>query len=186
MLKATNLPVPRLAVNLAALRASMAKRPMRGALRLGLCAGAINSLIAMLLLLIALALFSPQQLGGSASSSLEGAGTARIFWTVVVWAPLFETVIGQWLPLEVLRRYKVRASYSLLASAILFSLLHVMGGSGILHASMTLIAGGIFAASYLTARSMGLAPAYVAAATAHACSNGLILCGSLVFPDLLG
>ena len=27
MLKATNLPVPRLAVNLAALRASMAKRP---------------------------------------------------------------------------------------------------------------------------------------------------------------
>jgi membrane protease YdiL (CAAX protease family) len=186
MLKATNLPVPRLAVNLAALRASMAKRPMRGAMRLGLCAGAVIFLICMLMLLVAEALFSPQQLGDSAAESLKGAGTATIFWMAVVWAPLFETLIGQWLPLEVLRRYKVRASYSLLASAILFSLLHVMGGSGILHASMTLIAGGIFAASYLAARSLGLALAYVAAATAHACSNGLILCGSLVFPDLLG
>lgn len=186
MLKATNLPVPRLAVNLAALRASMAKRPMRGAMCLGLCAGAINSLIAMLLLLAALAFFSPQHLGGSASSSLEGAGTARIFWTAVVWAPLFETLVGQWLPLEVLRRYKVHAGYSLLVSAILFSFLHVVGGSGILHASMTFMAGTIFAASYLAVRSLGLAPAYVAAATAHACSNGLILFGSLVFPDLLG
>ena len=186
MLKATNLPVPRLAVNLAALRASMAKRPMRGAMRLGLCAGAINFLIFVPLALAAVALFTPQQLGGSAAAALRGASTATVFCFVVVWAPLFETVIGQWLPLEVLRRYKVRASYSLLASAILFSLLHVMGGSGILHASMTLIAGGIFAASYLAARSLGLAPAYVAAATAHACSNGLILCGSLVFPDLLG
>ena len=51
---------------------------------------------------------------------------------------------------------------------------------------MTLIAGGIVAPSNLAARSLGLAPAYVAAATAHACSNGLILCGSLVFPDLSG
>ena len=186
MLKAIILAVSPLDIQWAALRSRMATQPMRGAMCLGLCAGAINALIAMLLLLAALALFSPQQLGGAASSSLEGAGTARIFWAAVIWAPLFETIIGQWLPLEVLRRYKVRAGYSLLVGAMLFSFLHVMSGSGILHASMTLIAGGIFAASYLAARSQGLAPAYVAAATAHACSNGLILCGSLVFPDLSG
>ena len=184
MLKTMNLPILQPSVSLAALRARMAARPMRGAICLGLCAGAVNCLICILLLLAAMALFSPEQLGGTAASSLKGAGMATIFWMVVVWAPLFETIIGQWLPLEVLRRYRVRAGYSLLASAALFSLLHVMGGSGILHASMTFIAGGFFAASYLTARSMGVAPAYVAAATAHACSNGLLLCLSLLFPGL--
>ena len=184
MLKARNFPLPQLAASLAALRVRMAAHPMRGALMLGVTVGAINFLIFVPLALAAVALFTPQQLGGSAAAALRGASTATVFFFVVVWAPLFETVIGQWLPLEVLRRYKVRASYSLLASAILFSLLHVMGGSGILHASMTLIAGGIFAASYLAARSLGLAPAYVAAATAHACSNGLLLCLSLLFPAL--
>ena len=184
MLKAANLPVPRLAVNLAALRASMAKRPMRGALLLGVAVGAINFLIFVPLALAAVALFTPQQLGGSAAAALRGASTATVFFFVVVWAPLFETLIGQWLPLEILRRYKVRAAVSLLASAALFSLLHVVNGAGILHAIITFIGGCTFAASYLTARSMGLAPAYVAAATAHACSNGLLLCLSLLFPAL--
>ena len=184
MLKTMNLPILQPSVSLAALRARMAARPMRGAICLGLCAGAVNCLICILLLLAAMALFSPEQLGGTAASSLKGAGMATIFWTVVVWAPLFETIIGQWLPLEVLRRYRVRAGYSLLASAALFSLLHVMGGSGILHAGMTFIAGGFFAACYLAARSMGVVPAYVAAAAAHASSNGLLLCLSLLFPGL--
>ena len=186
MMKATNVPMPQLAIKLAALRARMATHPMRSAMRLGLCVGAVIFLICMLMLLVAEALFSPQQLGDSASESLKGASTATIFWMAVVWAPLFETLIGQWLPLEVLRRYRVRAGFGLLISAALFSLFHIMGGSGILHACMTFIGGGILSASYLTARSMGLVPAYVAVATAHACVNGLIMCGSLLFPDLLG
>lgn len=184
MLKATNLPVPRLAVNLAALRASMATHPMRGAMLLGSCVGAINCLICVPLALAAMALLTPQQLGGSAAASLEGAGTSMMFWMAVVWAPLFETVLGHWLPIELLRRFKVPAMVCMLASASLFSFGHVMNGAGILHGSMTFIAGCTFAASYLIARSMGPGPAYVAAATAHASSNGLLLCLSLLFPAL--
>ena len=95
MLKAIILAVSPLDIQWAALRSRMATQPMRSAMCLGLCAGAINALIAMLLLLAALALFSPQHLGGAASSSLEGAGTARIFWAAVIWAPLFETLMAQ-------------------------------------------------------------------------------------------
>jgi hypothetical protein len=184
MLKTTALPLPLLAVTLAALRARMTARPMRGAMLLGSCAGTINCLVCVPLALAAMALLTPQQLGGSAVASLEGTGTAMMFWMVVVWAPLFETVLGQWLPIELLRRFKVPAMYCLLASASLFSLGHVMSGAGFLHGSMTFIAGCTFAASYLAARSMGPGPAYVAAATAHASSNGLLLCLSLLFPGL--
>ena len=184
MLKARNFPLPQLAASLAALRVRMAAHPMRGALMLGVTVGAINFLIFVPLALAAVALFTSQQLGGTAAASLKDASTATILWIAVVWAPLFETLIGQWLPLEILRRYKVRTAVSLLASAVLFSLLHVVNGAGILHAAITFIGGCTFAASYLTARSMGLAPAYVAAAAAHACSNGLLLCLSLLFPGL--
>lgn len=152
---------------------------------LGLCAGAINCLVCLALALAAFALFTPHQLGGSAAASLEGASTALVFWTVVAWAPLFETVPGQWLPIELLLRIKVPSAYCLLASAALFSLGHMMSGAGILHASVTFIAGCTFAACYLAARGMGPGPAYVAAASAHACSNGLLLCLSLLFPDML-
>lgn len=185
MLKMPALPLPLLEANLAALRARMAARPLRGAMLLGLCAGAINGIVCLTLALAAFALFTPQQLGGSAAASLEGASTALIFWMAVVWAPLFETVIGQWLPIELLRRIKVPAAYCLLASAALFSLGHVRNGAGILHGGMTFIAGCTFAACYLAARGMGPGPAYVAAASAHACSNGLLLCLSLLFPDVL-
>lgn len=142
---------------------------------MGFCAGLLNLCICLPLAVLAHNLFAPEQLGGSSAESLEGAGMAKLFWSAVVLAPLIETVLGQWLPIEVLRRYGVRAAYCLLASATLFSVLHVIGGSGILHATTTFIGGLAFAASYQLARNMGPGPAWLAAAAAHACSNDLLL-----------
>ena len=160
---------------LAAVRARMAQRPKMGAVVMGFCAGLLNLAICVPMAWLALRLFGLEQLGGSSAESLEGAGMAKLFWSAVVFAPLTETVIGQWLPIELMRRFGVRAGYCLLTSAALFSVLHVLGGAGILHASLTFIGGLAFATSYLVARNFGARPAWLAAATAHACSNGLLL-----------
>lgn len=175
MLKSSVWSLPPSAPGLAAVRARMAQRPKTGAMVLGLCAGLLNVCICVPLALLALNLFELEQLGGSAAAGLEGAGMAKLFWAAVVFAPLTETVIGQWLPIELMRRFGVRAQYCLLASAALFSFGHVLNGAGILHASMTFIGGLAFATSYLVARNFGARPAWLAAATAHACSNGLLL-----------
>ena len=175
MLKWSVWSLPPPAPCLAAIRARMAQRSKMGAVVLGLCAGSLNVCICVPLALLALSLFKLEQLGGSAAESLEGAGMATLFWFAVVFAPLTETVLGQWLPIELMRRFGVRAQYCLLVSAALFSFGHVLNGAGILHASMTFIGGLLFAASYLVARNFGAGPAWLAAATAHACSNGLLL-----------
>ena len=157
------------------IRARMGSRPRLGAIYMGLCAGLLNLGICVPLAVLAQSIFAPEQLGGSSATSLDGAGPAKLFWSAVVLAPLFETVLGQWLPIEVLRRRGVRAQYCLLASAALFSALHVLGGAGMLQATTTFIGGLAFAGSYLMARNMGPGPAWLAAAAAHACSNGLLL-----------
>lgn len=158
-----------------AIRARMAPHPRMGAVCMGVCAGLLNLCICLPLAVLAQSLFSSDQLGGSSATSLEGAGAAKLFWSAVVLAPLIETVIGQWLPIEVLRRHGVRATYCLLGSAALFSVLHVLGGAGMLQGVTTFIGGLAFAASYLLARNLGPGPAWLAAAAAHACSNGLLL-----------
>ena len=157
------------------IRAHMAPRPRVGAICMGFCAGVLNLCICLPLAVLAHILFTPDQLGGSSAESLEGAGVAKLFWSAVVLAPLIETVLGQWLPIEVLRRYGARTTYCLLFSAALFSALHVLGGAGILQGATTFIGGLAFAGSYLLARNMGPGPAWLAAAAAHACSNGLLL-----------
>ena len=156
-------------------RARMAPRPRLGSVYMGFCAGLLNLSICVPLAVLAQSLFAPEQLGGSSATSLEGASPAKLFWSAVFLAPLIETVLGQWLPIEVLRRRGVRAVYCLPASAALFSALHVLGGAGILQGTTTFIGGLAFAGSYLLARNMGPGPAWLAAAAAHACSNGLLL-----------
>lgn len=178
MLKLIGFSLPPRAIlfdAIAAIRARMAPRPRSGAIYMGFCAGLLNLSICVPLALLADGLFSREQLGGSSAQSLEGAGMVKLFWSAVVLAPLIETVLGQWLPIEVLRRYGARAAYCLLVSAVLFSALHVLGGAGILHATTTFIGGVAFAASYQLARPLGVGPAWLAAAAAHACSNGLLL-----------
>lgn len=173
---AWSLPAPVMFLNaIRQIRARMASRPRLGAIYMGLCAGLLNLGICVPLAVLAQSIFAPEQLGGSSATSLEGAGEAKLFWSAVVLARLVETVLGQWLPIEVLRRRGVRAAYCLLASAALFSALHVLGGAGMLQAATTFIGGLAFAGSYLMARNMGPDPGWLAAAAAHACSNGLLL-----------
>src|SRR5690554_3406970 len=46
------------------------------------------------------------------------------FFFLVLLAPFFETIFLQWLPIELLIKFKIRLSFTLLFSAIIFALAH--------------------------------------------------------------
>jgi membrane protease YdiL (CAAX protease family) len=157
------------------LRELFAAKPVRSAICAGAFAGAVSALVALLIVLVMTANFSGSEMGGSAASFLVGRSQATFFVIGVLWAPLFETIIGQIIPLEFLRLLGVNVLFCLLISAGLFAFGHYLNGAGMLQMTATFAGGAIFSGSYLALRALGLWPAYIAAATAHATHNGLLM-----------
>lgn len=121
--------------------------------------------------------------GGSASQSLIGAPALVIFFTAIVFAPLFETCIGQLLPIELARRCRANATTCILVSATVFGLGHFYSG-GIASGVSTFVGGAVFAYAYMAARDGGVGASYVATATAHAGHNALLFYIVMpIFPD---
>lgn len=118
--------------------------------------------------------FPVDVLGGAAAEELIGKPGWYIFLAAVVLAPLFETFLGQLLPIELARRVGASDQVCILISAVLFSLGHLYSG-GIASAVATFIGGGVFAYAYVSVRERGVGAGYMAAASAHAGHNALLL-----------
>lgn len=90
---------------------------------IGVLGGCINlsinfSVIALLRLL------PPDILGKSAAQDLFAGtqSTGALFFSMVVFAPLFETMLAQWLPIEIARKLGAGKNLCILLSAFLFGL----------------------------------------------------------------
>jgi len=91
----------------------------------------------------------------------------------VIWAPLFETPIGQTIPIAGLARFGARLSIAIVTSAILFSAGHMASGGGMAQGIITLVGGLCFAGVFAANTRVSLARASGLTATAHATSNAL-------------
>ena len=140
--------------------------------------GLTLSLVSAPLACIALGLlhlaFSAETLGGAAAQTLMGQSGWYVFFAAIVFAPLFETFVGQLLPIELARRVGARDQVCILVSATLFSLGHLYSG-GIASAVATFIGGGVFAYAYVSVRGQGYGAGYIAAVCAHAAHNALLI-----------
>lgn len=122
----------------------------------------------------------------SAPPSDEPLAADKIFatgniWLIslmaVGWAPLFETAVGQWLPIELLRRLGAPPWARLLASAGIFSAGHVLNGGGALQGVLAFLFGALLAALYLRFRDKGQGSAFAAAWACHCANNSLAAAG---------
>ena len=113
--------------------------------------------------------------GRSAAAHLANMSAGSIFFAAVCFAPLLETLPGQVLPIELTRRLGLGSTACVLISASTFSLGHVASGAGVGHALATFIGGLVLAGCYAWVRIVGWRSSYVAAATAHATCNFILI-----------
>lgn len=151
------------------------RRPVIGAMAIGLAAGAICALVLTASMLSIFRWIPESMGGGSAAAHLANMGAGQVFFAAVIFAPLLETLPGQVLPIELTRRLGLGTTARVLVSAGAFSLGHVASGAGLGHALGTFIGGLVLASCYVWVRSAGWRSSYVAAATAHATSNCLLI-----------
>jgi len=141
----------------------------------GLGGGVICALILTVSMLLIFGLIPESMRGGSAAAHLANMSAGWIFFVAVIFAPLFETLLGQVLPIELALRLGLGATACVLISASSFSLGHVASGAGLGHAMGTFIGGLVFASCYAWVRTAGWCSSYVASATAHATCNFLMI-----------
>lgn len=126
-------------------------------------------------------------LAGSRCPQLAGdalfanGSPAIVFLMVTLWAPLFETLAAQVLPIALLRRCTPSQPLWISTSALLFSLGHVLGGGGRVQAVLTFLLGAAFADGYVRWLPRGGWRAFGAAALAHAVNNGVLFSVSTVW-----
>lgn len=153
--------------------AGVERHPLRAAAGLGICLGLLGALSGFVVGNAVLYLLPPEQWGKSAAAHLDGIGPATMFFMMVVFAPVVETVLGQVLPMEAARRLGGRPAVQVLLSGLVWGYGHYVSG-GMAHGITAVFGGLVFAYAYAVLRPAGIRPAYVAAATAHALQNGII------------
>ncbi len=147
------------------------------ALEHGVGWGAACSVLMMLAVLALKLTLPPALWGANAGHAAFAAGPVAMFFVAIVWAPLFENLIAQLLPLEILRRLRIGHRASIVLVAILWGAGHYVNG-GLAHGITALLGGACFAWIYLRYRAFGIGQAYWTSAIAHATSNALALIAS--------
>ncbi|VXB30130.1 type II CAAX prenyl endopeptidase Rce1 family protein [Massilia sp. 9I] len=158
---------------LARWRSLRERHPYRAALALGSSMGPLGLLCAAIAYQLAGFFLPPELWGSSAASGLRWFSPAGMVVMVLVYAPLLET-LAQWLPIEIARRLDAGPLVWVLSSALLFGFGHYVNG-GPLHGITSFCTGIVLACAYAALRREGVGPAYVAAASAHAVQNGMVI-----------
>ncbi|MTV41151.1 hypothetical protein [Duganella radicis] len=93
---------------------------------------------------------------------------------VLIWAPIFETIIGQVIPVAIFKFFTTKKSLWIVGAGLVFSIGHVFGGAGITQFVITLGYGLIFSASYVYWCSTGTLVATIAVAVMHFANNAVV------------
>ena len=151
-----------------------APRPFLVAARTGLLLG-VCSAASLTVFMLMLRHFVPlEHWGASAAGSLGHLSSMALFVFAAITTPLFETVIGQLIPIELARYFGAKALVCVLTGGAVFGLGHFVNG-GVVHGIAAFLAGSIFSYGYVRSRHAGAAAAYLAAATAHGVHNAVLL-----------
>ena len=142
----------------------------------GLAWGLLTCVLCFVILYLTKWLLPPEYWGahtGLAKFKREVSLPMLVFW-VVIYSPILETFLGQFLPLEILRRFGISRQLSIFIGAVLWGIVHFISG-GLLHAIVALGSGAMFSFVYLRYRAPGVAAAYATTAFSRACNNIAIL-----------
>lgn len=156
------------------LRARVCARPVLGAINSGLWLAVLSLAVSLLALLFLSVVLPREDWGPSAASALGTLSPGLLFFVAVLWVPVFETLFGQVIPVEVAKRFGGSALVCIIISALVFGLGHYVNG-GVTHGVASFSTGLVFAGSYLLARPSGMFPAFLAAFTTHAAHNFMLL-----------
>ncbi|MBD8529602.1 CPBP family intramembrane metalloprotease [Massilia sp. CFBP 13647] len=137
----------------------------------GACTAALLSLLSALLF----ALMDLANIGGLAGTGIFEGGWIFTFFAAVIWAPLWETLIAQLVPISLFMRFGARPSIAVLGSAVLFSAGHVAYGGGIGQGLVTFVAGLLMASLFAANARPGPGRAFLFTGTAHAANNALVI-----------
>lgn len=97
--------------------------------------------------------------------------SARMWFDRLVVAPIWETMVFQCLPVELLRRGSISRGWQFVIAFLPFALVHVIGGPGAF--LMAGASGVLFAHCYLELRPLSRATAVAATIGLHSASNFL-------------
>ena len=157
------------------LRNRLGARPVCGAFAAGLVFAMFSLAVSGLTLLLLFLVLPAHHWGPSAAAGSIGTlSEAALLFIAVLFIPIVETLIGQALPMELVRRLGGGAVAGVIVSAAVFGGGHGLNG-GVAHGISSLSAGLVFACSYLFPRPFGILPALVAAGTTHATHNFMLL-----------
>ena len=151
------------------------EKPSGAAFARATCVGALIAALLLLLSWLLFAMLGAAHIGGLAGAPVFERGSIAIFFAAVIWAPLFETLIGQTIPIAGLIRFGAPHSIAIVTSAMLFSAGHMALGGGLAQGMITLVGGLCFASVFAANMRGSFARAFGLTATAHASSNALVL-----------
>ena len=158
--------------------------PYRVASLVGASVSVVSTVSSVVIISVMPLLLPKETLGPSAATGLLSQNAFVVFLLAVLFVPLFETLIAQLMPLELSRLAKLNDLGCILIGGAVFGLGHYVNG-GVLHGISALLAGSLFALSYVTLRPWGYLPAFCASYVAHAAHNGLMLYAvPIIFPSL--
>lgn len=158
----------------------------RKALVQGACFGVL-ALCCSLLLVLFLSLLPAGMLGPNAGAGLltSKIGAVSIVFMACIAVPLYETVLGQLIPFELLRKLKLPPSLCVALCGALFGFGHFLN-SGLGHGVATAAGGTVFALAYAYGRNHGARNAFTVAAVAHMVNNSLVMLLSALGASLPG
>lgn len=101
----------------------------------------------------------------TAEELLEQFGLVALAVLALIWAPIAETVLFQWAPIEALRRFGAPAALAAVGSATVFALLHFQ--SGVAAILVHIPTGLVLAWCYLAWRPAGVGKALLVTTGVH-------------------
>lgn len=112
---------------------------------------------------------------------LQSGDWFSIFFVAVLWAPVFETLIAQCLPIALVRCVSTSNAHAIIAGAAVFSIGHMTNGGGWEQGIITAISGAVFSWRYVRGLDYGIFGAIILTAVVHASNNALALCAAMLF-----
>lgn len=162
----------------------VSKRPILGAIALGAATACVTSVVAMLAIYLFQHILPQRFWGQSAGADVFNQPAVAVFFDAVIFFPLFETIIGQVIPIEIVRRFGSNRGLWVFISALVFGGGHYLNG-GPLHGLVAFSVGIVFASLYVVLRRNGPGSSFVGVATAHILHNAILLyILATIFPSL--
>lgn len=150
------------------------KKPVLGPCLMGILLGLLGTLVAVLFICTMLITLPREQWGSSAAAGMSGLSQIALFFIAVILFPIFETFVGQVIPIELARRLRANWAVSILISAIIFGCCHYLNG-GLVHGVSAFLGGAVFASGYVTVRRVGFWSGFLTACIAHVVQNAMLL-----------